>query len=590
MCDTLGQGIDGFARALAVFQDGLSAIPALHEAVFDHTEEWVDLLTYKLVPQLAGEGCLVVAVAGGTNTGKSTVFNMLLGREASPVRSTAAATCRPVFAGNAMRAKQAIEGRLFPDFHAMALEDLDSAISRDTDCSALFVVAHEELPDRLVLLDTPDVDSIDRENWDRADHIRATGDVLIAVVTAEKYKDDRIIAYYRAARAAGRIVLPLMNKANPAEDYATARSQLGDFCREVGLDNPPCFVVPHDFDVDTRYGDTIHSLEGDLPLWEYLESLDVAAIKTHVFRDTVSHFAHQAEDFLERTDQLAGMLRSVIHDFESRAEAMAGTYDPEPGTEVGRLLHDHIKARRGVLSRSVGRVSGMVAKGLAPVRALANRAMGRTGGAGAARRARTEEEIAECRERAVATGARNLAQGYSDSAHALQPPANVLVRDALNRLDADAAVRTVVDQTIESEGLSDRFRAHVERTLEDWWRDHAVKRQILMELDAILVVAPTAICVPLSFYSGGVGVPEVTAVAGILGGGFFEQVLLHQLSDRWLKLIGPWRDEQQRRFADALCTHITAPCLAGVHEALAPFENDAVETMRKSRELCLRAL
>ena len=34
---------------------------------------WENLFMGKLVPHLENEGCLVVAVAGGTNTGKSTI-------------------------------------------------------------------------------------------------------------------------------------------------------------------------------------------------------------------------------------------------------------------------------------------------------------------------------------------------------------------------------------------------------------------------------------------------------------------------------------------------------------------------------------
>ena len=85
-------------------------------------------------------------------------------------------------------------------------------------------------------MDTPDVDSIDKRNWEVADHIRAAGDVLVAVVTGEKYKDDRVIQYFKEAAASGRMLIPVMNKANPADDFDVARKQLKEFCNDVGIE------------------------------------------------------------------------------------------------------------------------------------------------------------------------------------------------------------------------------------------------------------------------------------------------------------------------------------------------------------------
>src|SRR5262245_40122801 len=59
-------------------------------------EEWYELLERKLLPQLAAEPFLVVAVVGGTNIGKSALFNHLAGEVASRVSPLAAGTRHPV--------------------------------------------------------------------------------------------------------------------------------------------------------------------------------------------------------------------------------------------------------------------------------------------------------------------------------------------------------------------------------------------------------------------------------------------------------------------------------------------------------------
>lgn len=46
--------------------------------------EWFELLRQKLIPQLGEQAFLVVAVVGGTNIGKSVIFNHLAGSRAVP--------------------------------------------------------------------------------------------------------------------------------------------------------------------------------------------------------------------------------------------------------------------------------------------------------------------------------------------------------------------------------------------------------------------------------------------------------------------------------------------------------------------------
>ena len=58
--------------------------------------EWFDLLQRKLLPQLQGPPLLIVAIVGGTNIGKSVVFNHLAGETASAATPLAAGTKHPV--------------------------------------------------------------------------------------------------------------------------------------------------------------------------------------------------------------------------------------------------------------------------------------------------------------------------------------------------------------------------------------------------------------------------------------------------------------------------------------------------------------
>src|SRR4051812_19670768 len=58
--------------------------------------EWVGELRRKLLPQVDGEPYLIVAVCGGTNTGKSVVYNHLVGARVSESHAEATQTKHPV--------------------------------------------------------------------------------------------------------------------------------------------------------------------------------------------------------------------------------------------------------------------------------------------------------------------------------------------------------------------------------------------------------------------------------------------------------------------------------------------------------------
>ena len=62
------------------------------------------------------------------------------------------------------------------------------------------------VPENLLLLDTPDIDSDAPVNWRRADTIRRTADVLIAVLTEQKYNDAAVKQFFRMAVEADKPV------------------------------------------------------------------------------------------------------------------------------------------------------------------------------------------------------------------------------------------------------------------------------------------------------------------------------------------------------------------------------------------------
>ena len=207
--------------------------------------EWFELLRQKLIPQLGEQAFLVVAVVGGTNIGKSVIFNHLAGSRASatsPLASgTKHATCLVPEGFDAQHNLQDV----FPDFELHKWSDAALALE-ESDTHRLFWRVAKELPPSLLVLDTPDIDSDARVNWVRADAVRRSADVLIAVLTQQKYNDAAVKEFFRKAGDEDKAVLVVFNQCLLPEDEPYWPIWLDTFCRETHIQPDAVYITPND--------------------------------------------------------------------------------------------------------------------------------------------------------------------------------------------------------------------------------------------------------------------------------------------------------------------------------------------------------
>lgn len=210
--------------------------------------DWYGALFGKLRPQVSREPVLVAAVCGGTNTGKSLITNTIVGSEISRSLPEAARTIHPVASlPQGLVARGGLEG-LFPGFGLVAWTSEEDAL----DASRGDVLVWREdptgqQPERLVILDTPDIDGTLRENWRRAELVRDAADVLVAVLTQQKYNDAAVREFFTAAAAADKAVIVVFNMV----DWPRQRERLGGwlatFSTETGVKPLAVYAAPHDF-------------------------------------------------------------------------------------------------------------------------------------------------------------------------------------------------------------------------------------------------------------------------------------------------------------------------------------------------------
>lgn len=126
-----------------------------------------------------GGSVYVLALAGGTGVGKSSVLNALAGREVSPARAVRPATDAPL--------------AWVPADRRSELEPLLDWLKVAT------VVPHDDIGlDEVAILDLPDMDSVRVEHRATVDALLPRIDALTWIVDPEKYDDAREHFYWRA--------------------------------------------------------------------------------------------------------------------------------------------------------------------------------------------------------------------------------------------------------------------------------------------------------------------------------------------------------------------------------------------------------
>jgi len=223
------------------------------------------------VPQLGSEAYLVVGVVGGTNIGKSVIFNHIAACRLSATSPLASGTRHPVCVVPEGFADVHDLSAIFPGFDLRRWQATEDSLTDSPD-DRIYWRAVAEIPPNLLILDTPDIDSDAQVNWRRADAIRRVADVLIAVLTQQKYNDAAVKQYFRKAAEEGKVVLIIFNQCQLPDDDPYWPLWLDTFCKETGINPRLVYVAPN----DRRAAE-----EGRLPFFEKLVQNSLGSQTVH---------------------------------------------------------------------------------------------------------------------------------------------------------------------------------------------------------------------------------------------------------------------------------------------------------------------
>lgn len=266
----------------------------------------------------SGDGPTLVAVIGGTGTGKSTLVNRLLGREV-----TAASFRRTFTAGPVAVAKAASYiPPTWPGIPHQEISNPQSGIAdaqpRGTSDVLTVVTADARLLEKIVLTDTPDLDGDRPAHHAQADRLFRWADAVAFVVTPEKYQLPDLTPYYKLAARYRIPTLFVMNKAEEAavvEDYA---NQLAEMVGDAQI-----FAVRRD---DSTFAPS-------RGLDELRDA--VSSLRPPEGDEKTAGLQARAADLAGRLrDQLLDPLRAARRRADAAAASIRSLQAPEPGVDV----------------------------------------------------------------------------------------------------------------------------------------------------------------------------------------------------------------------------------------------------------------
>ncbi|AMV19500.1 GTPase [Planctomyces sp. SH-PL14] len=362
--------------------------------------EWFELLERKLLPQLTDDSYLVVAVVGGTNIGKSCVFNHVAGFRASAVSPLASGTKHPTCLVPAGFLQRHDLSKVFPGFTLKPWEGAEAPLVEE-GVDWLFWRECPELPPNLLVLDTPDVDSDARINWVRADNIRRAADVLLAVLTQQKYNDAAVKEFFRNAAAEDKACLIVLNQVLLPEDEPWWPKWLATFCQETQVKPEIVYIAPNDRRAAEQNRLPFYERPWPLPegasasgladpdqynpgpprnLLEDLTNLRFAEIKVRTLRGSLNHLLDEsagAPGYLREVRQRAGQFRGAAELLTAHQLAATDHWPAIPASILIGELRKWWAAQRTGWSAKVHGFYNTVGTGLAwPFKKVAERIQG----------------------------------------------------------------------------------------------------------------------------------------------------------------------------------------------------------------------
>ena len=353
----------------------------------------------------------VMALAGGTGVGKSSILNALAGHVVSPARAVRPTTDAPV--------------AWVPAAHQAELAPLLGWLNVET------IVSHDgDGLDDVAILDLPDMDSVRREHRATVDELLPRIDAVTWVVDPEKYDDASEHAYWRSLAPHAERLQFILNKADRMTD-ADARLVIDDLRARLSADGIQGAAIHL---VSALNGAGVESLRAALADAGEAKAIVAAKLQTDVA---------EAADGLAHAVGLdpGAAYRPLLPDERRRSVERAAVDGALALVDVDGLAQ---QVRAAVLHRARVRGGSLLSRLVALTTMLTGRRH---------RRADPAAYLRAWRSRGALGRVLNpLRAGLHEAASALPAAARGRVVDAFGTASAEADVARVLDRAVAAAG------------------------------------------------------------------------------------------------------------------------------------------
>ena len=300
------------------------------QAVVDQVDDY-------LLPRLRDlDAPLLTVVGGSTGAGKSTLVNSVLGAAV-----TVAGVLRPTTRAPVLVCARA-DLSYFSDERVLPGLARTTGAGPDAGPGAIRLVAHDDLPAGLALLDAPDVDSVVEANRELAGQLLAAADLWVFVTTAARYADAVPWDVLRTAQERGTALAVVLDRV-PPEAVGEVAEDLAGMLRRAGLDSARLFVVE-----ERPLVDGLLPEDQIAPLRDWLHGLAAdqeqrAAVVRQTLAGALDSLQARVGSLaaaVDEQDVAAGALIGAVH--ASYDAALDGVDD---GMRSGTLLRGEVLAR-----------------------------------------------------------------------------------------------------------------------------------------------------------------------------------------------------------------------------------------------------
>ncbi len=541
-------------------------------------------LVRDLLPRtVGGAPYLVAGIVGPNNSGKSALFNSIVGRELSPSLPTGGATRRLYGAAHPELAERLFRDPTLERFAIVAAGTLSAeertAAAAPAPDPAELLLFPAELPDALLLIDTPDFDSVLEENRLASESLLAVADLAIAVVTRHTYQNREVVHFLLRWLSHGRPWLLVYNEAPSPE---IAREHAHKLASDLGHEPLAIFAAPHSLAVQegsarltpTRIDRTTNGAPEDLSGFLF----DVERVGEVKARALSASLAQLADDLAE----WRGLLEAEAQNAQTLLEAAEG-HARGAALRIGSCAMPggpFIEAFRAVLDRRSNPLTRSWRMGLRKVRlkleALPSLfAARRVPAPDAVRQSLADVEGAEL-ERAWPAFWEELVRdlGPEGRAGARGAIAGV-IRDALDRDLAEArgrSARSTASASLASSSMDlEAFQLFCEVLVEDAIRERGRDWDIQAAVD-VAMIAPIAIAAAVIIKTGGLG-----SDVGVAGGA----ALSSYLFEKYSHLLGTRiTNEAARRWAAQRSAEVLPVLVSSVLAESAALLRDTIQRSR----------